>query len=100
MSPKSHDTLAKELEKAIEIPYNPGKGVDFKGKGIAAEVEPTPETFSDGIRQLRNYKGRRYLVTDNSYIDKAVKRTENTIIGVRKSNGTIVKPATPARRKK
>ena len=97
---KSHDQLAEEFEKATNIPYNPSKGVDFKGKGIAAEVEPTPETFSDGIRQLRNYKGRRYLVTDNSYVDEAVKRTKNTTIGVKKSNGTIVKPATPARRKK
>lgn len=100
MTPKSHDPLAEELAKALKTTYNPGKGVDIKIKGIAAEVEPTPETFTDGIRQLRPYKGRRYLVTDPTHIDAAVQRVKNTKIGVMKPNGTIIKPATPARRKK
>jgi hypothetical protein len=100
MAPKSHDKLAEELEKALGIPYNRGEGVDFKGKGMAAEVEPTPETFTGGIKQLRPYKGGRYLVTDLKYIDEAVERVKGTKIGVRKPDGTIVKPATPARRKK
>ena len=64
------------------------------------EVEPTPETFTDGIRQITSYKGRRYLATDNSYIDDAVKRTKRTKLGVMKPNGAIVKPATRARHKK
>lgn len=100
MAPKSHDKLAEELEKALGIPYNRGEGVDFKGKGMAAEVEPTPETFTNGIRQLRPYKGQRYLVTDPSYTIEAIQRVKNTKIGVRKPDGTIIKPATPARRKK
>ena len=100
MTPKSHDQIAEELAKALKTIYNRGKGVDIKKRGIAAEVEPTPETFTDGIRQLRPYKGRRYLVTDPSYIDEAVQRVKTTKIGVRKPNGTIIKPATPARRKK
>lgn len=98
--PKSHDQIAEQLAKALKTKYNRGEGVDIKKPGIAAEVEPTPETFGDGIQQLRPYKGRRYLVTDNSFINKAVERTNNTKIGVMKPNGTIVKPATPARRKK
>lgn len=98
--PKSHDQIADQFEDATKTPYNRGKGADFKGKGFVAEVEPTPETFTDGIVQLKNYGGRRYLVTDNSYIRGAVERTKDTKIGVRKPNGTIVKPATPARRKK
>ena len=100
MTPKSHDPLAEELAKALKTTYNPGKGVDIKKRGIAAEVEPTPETFTDGIRQLRPYKGRRYLVTDPEYIDEAVRRADKTKIGVMKPNGTIVKPATPVRRQK
>lgn len=100
MSPKSHDHIAEELAKALKTTYNRGKGVDIKKRGIAVEIEPTPETFTDGIRQLRPYKGRRYLGTDISYIDKAVQRVKNTKIGVIKPNGTIVKPATPVRRKK
>jgi len=100
MSPKSHDQIAKKLEKALGIPYNRGKGPDFKKKGIVVEVEPTPKTFTDGIRQLRPYKGLRYLAPDNSYIDDAVQRTKNTKLGVVKPDGTIVKPATPARHKK
>ena len=100
MTPKSHDQIAEELAKALKTTYNRGKGVDIKKRGIAAEVEPTPEIFTDGIRQLRPYKGRRYLVTDNSYTEKAIQRVKNTKIGVMKPNSTIVKPATPARRKK
>lgn len=100
MTPKSHDQIAEELAKALNTTYNRGKGVDIKKRGLAAEVEATPDTFTDGIRQLRPYKGRRYLATDNSYVNDAVKRTKNTKIGVVKPNGTIVKPATPVRRKK
>jgi len=100
MSPKSHDEIAEELAKALKTTYNRGKGVDIKKKGIATEVEPTPETFTDGIRQLRPYKGRRYLVTDPSYIDQAVQRVKNIKIGVMKPDGTKVKPATPVRRKR
>jgi len=100
MAPKSHDKLAEELEKASGISYNRGEGVDFKKRGIVAEVEAAPETFKDGIRQLRPYKGRRYLVTNTEYIDEALQRTDKTKIGVMKPNGAIVKPATPVRRKK
>lgn len=97
---KSHEQIAKQLEKTLKTPYNRGKGPDFKKRGVVVEVEPTPATFTNGIRQLRPYKGRRYLATDNSYIDDAMKRTKKTKLGVMKPNGTIVKPATPARRKK
>ncbi len=100
MPPKSHDQIAEELAKALGTTYNRGKGVDIKKRGIVAEVEATPKTFTDGIRQLRPYKGRRYLVPDTSYTDEAVQRVKNTKIGVMKPNSTIVKPATPARRKK
>jgi len=100
MPAKSHDELAEELAKSLGTNYNRGKGVDIKKKGIAAEVEPSPETFTDGIRQLRPYKGRRYLVTDNSFTKEATQRVKNTKIGVMKPNGSIVKPATPVKRKK
>ena len=100
MSPKSHDQIAEELAKALKTTYNRSKGVDIKKRGIAAEVEPTPQTFTDGIRQLRPYKGRRYLVTDPTYTNEAAQRVKNTKIGVMKPNGTIIKPATLARRKK
>lgn len=97
---KSHEQIAKQLEKALKIPYNRGEGPDFKKGGKIIEVEPTPKTFTDGIGQVRNFKGLRYLATDNSYVDELVQRTEDTKIGVMKPNGTIIKPATPARRKK
>ncbi len=100
MPPQSHDKIAEELEKALGTPYNRGEGVDFKKKGMAAEVEPTPETFTDGIRQLRPYKGRRYLVTAPTYTEEAVQRVRKTKIGIMKPNGTIIKPATPSRHKK
>ena len=101
MTPKSqHDQIAEQLAKALKTTYNPGKGVDIKKRGVAAEVEPTPETFADGIQQLRPYKGRRYLVTGAPHISEAVERVKNTKIGVMKPNGTVVKPATPVRRKK
>ena len=101
MTPKSkHDQIAEQLAKALKTKYNPSKGVDIKKPGLAAEVEATPETFGQGMQQLRPYKGRRYLVTDNRYIEKAVERIQGTKVGVMKANGTIVKPATPARRKK
>lgn len=97
---KSHEQIAKQLEKALNIPYNRSEGPDFKKGGKVIEVEPTPETFTHGIGQVRSFKGLRYLATDNNYIDELVQRTKDTKIGVMKSNGTIVKPATPARRKK
>ena len=97
---KSHEQIAKQLEKVLKIPYNPGKGPDFKKGGKVIEVEPTPETFTDGIRQVRNFKGLRYLATDNSHMNKLVQRVKDTKVGAMKPNGTIVKPATPARRKK
>ncbi|MCL0029898.1 hypothetical protein M1N19_02910 [Dehalococcoidia bacterium] len=101
MTPKSkHDQIAEQLAKALKTTYNPSKGVDIKKRGMVAEIEPTPKTFTDGIRQLRPYKGCRYLVTDDRYINEAVERVKNTKIGVMKPNGTVVKPATVARRKK
>ena len=92
-----HDQIANQLEKALKVPYNRGKGPDFKKGGVVVEVEATPATFSEGITQVRAYKGKRYLSTDNSYIDALVKRTKHTKVGVMKPNGTIIKPATPAR---
>ena len=100
MSPKSHDQIAEEGAKVLKTTYNRGEGVDIKKRAIVVEVEATPETFTAGIRQLRPYKGRRYLMTDTSYTDEAVQRVRNIKIGVMKPNGTIVKPATPVRRKK
>ena len=100
MTPKSHEQITKELEKTLKIPYNRGKGPDFKKRGTVVEVEATPETFTDGIRQIRNYKGLRYLATDDSHINELVQRVKNTKVGAMKPNGTVVKPATPARRKK
>lgn len=100
MAPKSHDKIAEQLQKALNTPYNRGKGVDFQKGQTKVEVEPTPNTFSDGIKQLRNYKGLRYLSTDESFINDAIRRTQNTKIGVMKPNGAVVKPATPARRNK
>jgi len=98
---EAHDRIIEQLEKALKTPYNRGKGhPDFKRRGMVVEVEATPETFTEGIRRLRPYKGQRYLSTDESYIDQAVKRVKNTKIGVIKPNGVIVKPATPARREK
>jgi len=35
MASRSHDDIAKQLEKALQTPYNRGKGVDFKKKGIS-----------------------------------------------------------------
>lgn len=100
MTPKSHDTIAKQLEKELKIPYNPSKGPDFKKGGKIIEVEPTPQTFTDGIRQVKNYKGLRYLATDDTYMNQLVQRIKGTKLGAMKPNGTIVKPAIPARRKK
>lgn len=91
---KSHKTTANRIAESLGTEYNSGKGVDVKAPGITVEVE-TPNTVSDGVKQLHGHHGEVYIAgTNQEAVDAAVKRTEGTTIGVMDKQGNVVKPST------
>jgi len=51
------------------------------------------EKLKEGIRQLRGFRKRRYLVVPDDLVEDAKKATKGTKIGVRDEYGRIRKSA-------
>lgn len=88
-----HDDIAKKIARKYKTDYNPDKGVDVQTQDKAIEVERDFNTISDGIRQLQGYKKSRYIAVPNKVVPDAVKRLQNTKIGVMDQSGNIKKRA-------
>ena len=91
---KSHKTTANRLASKFRTEYNTGKGADIQTSKIAIEVE-TPETVRDASRQLQGHSKPVYIAgTNKEAVEKAVKATEGTTIGVMDNQGKIIKRST------
>lgn len=100
MGDTTHDRVAKQIAKTLGAEYNPGKGVDINTPSEVIEIEPNPESFSEGIRQLQGYRKPRYLGVPKQHVPAAIERTKKTAIGVIDETGKIHKPAGKHRKKK
>ena len=90
----SHDNVANRIARQQGVPYNRGKGPDVKGGRATVEVE-TENTVKDGLRQLQGYRGPVYIAgASSTAVQRALKATDGTTIGVMTPNGRIVKPST------
>lgn len=99
MAESKHDKVAGNLAKREGTKYNKGPGADIKGRRRIIEVE-RPETISDAARQLAGYRKPVYVAPTNpKAVPKAVKRYQNTTIGVMRPSGKIAKPSTRGRKK-
>ena len=91
---KSHKTAANKIAKKYNTDYNTGKGADIKTNKVVIEVE-TENTVSDGFRQLQGHKKPVYIAGANKVtVDKALKATKGTTVGVMDNKGNIVKRST------
>lgn len=94
---RSHKTTSNRIAKKYNTEYNDGKGVDIKSKRTTIEVE-TPRTVGEAPGQLRGHRGPVYIAgTNQEAVDKALKLTNGTTIGVMDNKGNIIKRS---RRKK
>ena len=90
----SHTTTANRLANKFKTDYNKGKGPDINTDKLAIEVE-TEDSVSDASRQLQGFNKPVYVVgTNQKAIQKALKKYENTTIGVMDNQGKIVKRST------
>lgn len=91
---KSHKATANRLANLYGTLYNQGKGADLKTPNITIEVE-TPETVSDGLRQLQGHQGPVFIAgTNKDAVEKALEKTKGTTVGVMDNQGNIVKTST------
>lgn len=91
---KSHEIAANRIAKKLKTEYNEGKGPDVIASQLVVEVE-TPDTVKDSLRQLRGFRKPVYIAGSNrEAVQKALKTTENTTVGVMDSQGNIVKKST------
>ena len=94
-----HDEISKRIAKRYRGKYNPRKGVDVVTSRVAIEVE-TDRTINDAKRQLQGHRKPSYIaVTTNQSLDKAIKVTQGTTIGVINPAGKIVRPSSRKRRR-
>ena len=88
---RSHRTTSIRIAKKLDGTYNSNKGVHSVTPNIAVEVE-TENTVASGVRQLQGHKKRVYIAgTNKKAVERALKATERTTIGVMNSEGRIVK---------
>ena len=91
---RSHKTTANRIAKKLGAEYNDGQGVDIKSNRATVEVE-TPDTVGDAPSQLRGHRGPAYIAgTNKEAVEKALKTTQGTTIGVMDNTGRIVKRST------
>ena len=91
---RSHKTTSNRIAKKLNGDYNNGKGVDIVTPNIAVEVE-TENTVAGGIQQLQGHRKPAYIAGTNAKaVDRALKATQNTTIGVMDNQGRIVKRST------
>ncbi len=91
---KAHKTTANRIARKFKTDYNEGPGADIQAPNVAVEVE-TPESVSDGLRQLRGYQKPVYIAgTNEDAVKKALEATEGTTVGVMDNQGDIIKRST------
>ncbi len=95
---KAHKTTANRIARKFNTDYNKGPGADIKAPKVAVEVE-TPETVSDGLRQLQGHQKPVYIAgTNQDAVNKALDATEGTTVGVMDNQGNIIKRSTRLRK--
>jgi len=88
---RSHKTTSNRIAKKNNAEYNNRKGVDIVTPSRAIEVE-TANTVKSGIGQLQGHKKPSYIAgTNQQAVDKALKVTQGTTIGVMDNQGNIIK---------
>ncbi len=93
-----HDDAARRLAKKLGTEYNTGQGPDVITDSQATETE-TSATVGDAARQLAGFTRPVYVQgADPAATKKALERYEKSTIGVRNSQGKIVKRSTRKRR--
>lgn len=91
---KSHKTTANRIAKKLNTEYNNGEGVDIKSPKATVEVE-TPETVNEALRQLQGHRGPAYVAgTNKEAVEKALKATKGTTVGVMDNQGKIITRST------
>ena len=93
MGVTKHDRIAKEIAEKKGTEYHADKGVDIRTSSQAIEVEVDPDTFKEGVRQLRGSSKARYLAVPNEILGEAIEYTEGTGVGVMNEHGKIKKRA-------
>ena len=92
-----HDEVAKRIAKKQGTTYNRSQGPDVENSQRAIEVETTG-TVGDAARQLAGYQKPVYVAgADAKVTKKALQHYKNTTIGVKNSQGNVVKPSTRGR---
>ena len=94
---RSHKVTSNRIAKNNNANYNNKKGVDVVTPSRAIEVE-TVNTVKSGVRQLQGHKKPSYIAgTNQQAVDKALKVTQGTTIGVMDNKGNIVKSSSRKR---
>ena len=94
---RSHTVTSNRIAKNNNASYNNKKGVDIVTPTRAIEVE-TVNTVKSGIGQLQGHKKPSYIAeTNQQAVDKALKATQGTTIGVMDNKGNIVKSSSRKR---
>ncbi len=87
---RSYKTTVNRLSKRLGTEPQE-KGADIQMNNLAIEVEPE-KTISQAIMQLQGYKKSVYIAGVNQKaVEKALKATERTTIGVMDNHGKIIK---------
>lgn len=93
-----HDQAAERLAKNLGTDYNRGKGADVITNAQVTETE-TAKSVGEAGRQLQGYNKPAYVQgADAKATEKALEKYKNSTIGVRNSQGKIVKPSTRKRK--
>src|SRR6266568_2921548 len=88
-----HDRIAKEIAQKKGTEYHDDRGVDIRTSKQAIEVEVDPNTFREGVRQLRGSSKARYLAVPNEIVQDAIEYTEGSGVGVMNEHRRIRKRA-------
>ena len=94
---RSHKVTSNRIARSNNTNYNNRKGVDVVTPSRAIEVE-TENTVKSGIKQLQGHKKPSYIAgTNQSAVNKALRATQGTTIGVMDNMGNIVKSSSRKR---
>ena len=99
MGKSKHDRVAERLSKKEGVKYNRGQGADIQSSHRIIEVE-TVNTIGDAASQLAGYQKSVYVAgADAKATKKALQYYKNTTIGVKNSQGKVIKRSTRGRTK-
>jgi len=94
MAKSKHDRVAERLAKKEGVKYNRGQGADIQSSHRAIEVESV-NTIGGAARQLAGYQKPVYVAgADAEATKKALQYYKNTTIGVKNSQGKVVRRST------